>query len=262
MPFLSHGGISLRYERAGANLPLVFIHGLMGNHTFWDRQSALRQRFQVVRLDLRGHGDSSKPKGSYPLATMAEDVRHMVTALRLQRVVLVGSSMGGLIAQQVLRSLEGRAAGLVLVGTTACALASEGYEHGFTSDERAAFVATAQKDYKGFVRDLGSRLFREGHRELLQWATQQMMKTPPYVAPAALQGLFAADERDALAAIEVPTLICHGRHDTVFPFSTAEYLNKHIKGSRLVAFEESAHLPMIEEHERFNGELDAFAAAL
>ena len=52
MPFLSHGGISLRYERAGTGPSLVFIHGLMGNHTFWDRQLALRQQFQVVRLDL------------------------------------------------------------------------------------------------------------------------------------------------------------------------------------------------------------------
>jgi pimeloyl-ACP methyl ester carboxylesterase len=262
MPFLSHGGISLRYERAGTGLPLVFIHGLMGNHTFWDRQSALRERFLVVRLDLRGHGDSSKPKGSYAIATLAEDVRHLVIALGLQRAVLVGSSMGGVVAQHALRVLGERVVGLALVGTTASALAAEGYEHGIKQEEQVALVTSAQNDYKSFVRDLGSRLFMEGHSELLQWAIQQMTKTPPYVAVAALQGLFAADERNGLASIEVPTLVCHGRHDVIFPLATAEYLHQHIKGSRLVAFENSAHLPMSEEDDRFNSELAAFAGAL
>lgn len=262
MPFLSHGGISLRYERVGAGLPLVFIHGLMGNHTFWDRQSALRERFQVVRLDLRGHGDSSKPKGSYAMATLAEDVRHLVVSLGLQRTVLVGSSMSGVVALQTLRMLGERVVGLVLVGTTARAAAADGYEHGVKPDEQKTFVTTAQNDYKSFVRDLASRLFREGHDQLLQWATQQLTKTPPYVAAAALQGIFAADERETLKSIGVPTLICHGRHDAIFPFATAEHLHEHINGSRILAFEESGHLPMIEEHERFNAELGAFTGEL
>jgi pimeloyl-[acyl-carrier protein] methyl ester esterase len=262
MPFLSHGGITLRYERAGAGLPLVFVHGLLANHTFWDRQVALRQRFQVVRIDLRGHGDSSKPRGAYGMATFADDVRHLVTALGLQRCILIGWSMGGIVVQQALRLLGDRVGGLVLVGTTASATAAKGYPHGIKPEEQKALLHAAEHDYKNFTRDLATRQFKTGRTELVQWATQQLTKTPPYVAAQSLQALFGADQRKALAAISVPTLIIHGRHDAVLPFSAGEYLCKQIKGARLVAFEDSGHAPMLEETEHFDSELEAFATTL
>lgn len=262
MPFLSHGGISLRYERVGAGLPLVFVHGLMANHTFWDRQVPLRRQFQIIRMDLRGHGDSSKPRGAFGMATLATDVDHLVNALGLQRCVLVGWSMGGVVAQEALRLLGSKLVGLVLVNTTPFAGAADGFPHGLTPEEQQRYMASASADYRNFARDLASRCFREESKELVQWATQQMLKTPPYVATATLQGLFAADERRALASIAIPTLICHGQHDTIFPLEAAQYLHKEINGSHLVTFEHSAHCAMIEETDRFNAELTAFAEKL
>jgi pimeloyl-ACP methyl ester carboxylesterase len=262
MAFLSHGGISLRYERTGKGLALVFIHGLMGNHTFWDRQVPLRRRFQPVRADLRGHGDSSKPRGTYSIALFGGDVRHLVTALNLDRCLLVGSSMGGLVAQQAVGMLGERVVGLVLVGTTAKAVDVKGHAHGVKPEEAESFADMVERDYKGFVRTLASRCFKEGRTELVPWTTQQMNKTPPYVAASALAAVQAADHRQLLETIAVPTLVCHGRHDRIFAFGAAEHLHKHIKGSRLVAFDDSGHLPMLEESERFNAELTAFAEQL
>lgn len=262
MPFLSHGGISLRYERAGGGLPLVLIHGLMANHTFWDRQLPLRRQFQVIRMDLRGHGDSSKPRGAYGMTTFATDVQHLVSALGLQRCVLVGWSMGGVVAQEALHLLGAKVVGLVLVNTTPCAAAANGFPHGMTPDEQQKHLTLAETDYKGFARDLGARCFRQESTALVQWATQQMLRTPPYVTMTALQALFATDERQALASITVPTLICHGDHDTVFPPEAGQYLHEHIRGSRLVTFANSAHAVMIEETEAFNAELGAFLEAL
>ncbi len=259
MPFLSHGGNSLRYERAGTGLPMLFIHGLMANHTFWDRQADLRKHFQVLRMDLRGHGDSSKPRGSYAMATLATDVEHLVGALGLQRCVLVGWSMGGMVALESVRLLGDKVAGLVLVGTTPCPAAADGKPAGFTPAEQQEHLTSVDSDYKTFARDLAGRLFHTEQTGLVQWATQQLLRTPPYVAKAALEGQFAADRRDMLGALAMPTLICHGRHDTVFPFATAEYVHRAIRGSELVAFDDSGHAPPIEETARFNEALVAFA---
>jgi pimeloyl-ACP methyl ester carboxylesterase len=259
MPYLSHGGHSLRYERAGAGLPILFLHGLMGNHTFWDRQQDLRRQLQVVRMDLRGHGDSSKPRGSYAMATLATDVEHLVGALGLQRCLLVGWSMGGMIALESVRLLGSKVAGLVLVGTTPCPAAGDAMPDGLTPEQRQEFLTGVDSDYRAFARDLAGRLFRSGQTGLLQWAAQQLLRTPPYVARAALEGFFGADRRDVLASLAVPTLVCHGRHDAIFPFSIAEYVHRAIRGSELVAFENSGHAPMIEETARFNEVLASFA---
>lgn len=262
MPFLSRGGISLRYERSGTGRPLVFIHGLMGNHTFWDRQIPLRQRFQTVRADLPGHGDSSKGRGTYSIGRFSDDVSHLITALKLDGCVLIGSSMGGLVAQRTVALVPDRVAALVLVGTTAKPVNARGHAHGLKTDEAEGFVQLVEQDYKAFTRTLASRLFKEGRTELLAWAIQQLSKTPPHVAASALSAVFAADHRDAVAAITIPTLICHGRHDTIFPYAAGEYLHKHITGSRLVPFDDSGHLPMLEESERFNSELETFLTGL
>jgi pimeloyl-ACP methyl ester carboxylesterase len=262
MPFLSHGGVSLRYERAGGGLPVVFIHGLMCNHTFWDRQTPLRRDLQMVRLDLRGHGDSSKPRGAYGMASLAIDVERLAAALQLPRCVLVGWSMGGLVALEAARLLGDRLAGLVLVATTASPAARPDHPHGISREEADQYLALAEGDYKGFVRVLVGRLFRASPEGLVQWATQQLLRTPPYVGLAALHGLLAADARALLPSIRVPTLVLHGRHDTIFPPAAAEHVASHVRGARLVVFEESAHAPMIEETERFNAELGAFVAAV
>lgn len=259
MPFLSHGGNSLRYERAGAGLPMLFIHGLMGNHTFWDRQLDLRKQLQVLRMDLRGHGDSSKPRGSYAMATLATDVQHLVGALGLQRCVVVGWSMGGVVALETVRLLGDKIAGLVLVGTTPCPAAGDGRPSGFTPKQQQEFLTDANSDYKAFTRDLAGRLFHTEQTGLLQWAAQQLLRTPSYVAQATLEGFFAADHRDVLGSLAVPTLICHGRHDAIFPFSIAEYVHRAIRGSELVAFDDSGNAPMIEETARFNEVLTSFA---
>ncbi len=262
MPFLSHDGMSLRYERAGTGLPVVFIHGLMCNHTFWDRQAPLRPELQVVRLDLRGHGDSSKPRGAYGMASLATDVEHLTAALQLPRCVLVGWSMGGLVALEVARLLGDRLAGLVLVSTTASPATRPDHPHGASAEEREQNLTLAEHDYQTFARTLASRFFHEESTGLVQWATQQFLRTPPYVGLATLEGLLAADGRAVLPSISVPTLILHGRHDEIFPLAAGEYLATHVAGARLVTFEDSGHAPMIEETERFNAELRAFAAAV
>src|SRR5438034_816418 len=82
VPFLSHAGVSLRYDRVGTGPLVLLVHGWTGNRTFWDRQvQALRDRFTLVTVDLRGHGESSHPRTGYTIGAMAGDLEHLVRAL-------------------------------------------------------------------------------------------------------------------------------------------------------------------------------------
>lgn len=262
MPFLTHAGATLRYDRIGSGPTVLLIHGWLGNRTFWERQvTALRERFTVVTVDLRGHGESSPARSGYTIGAMAADLEQLVRALGVQRIALVGWSMGGLIAQELARRLGDRASALVLVCTTAGGLTDAKNPHADAATT-AEIQAAVAADFRAFVRGFAANLFKAGaDSPLVPWAVSQMQKTPPHVAEACLQGILAVDGRAKLAAIRTPTLVVHGRLDRVFPVAMAEELAKGIPAAQLVLFEDSGHSPNLEEPERFNEVVGAFLAS-
>jgi pimeloyl-ACP methyl ester carboxylesterase len=256
MPFLSHAGLSLRYDRAGSGPPVLLIHGWMCNRTFWARQvHVLRDRFTVVTVDLRGHGESSRPRTGYTPAQLAADLEHLVRTLGTAKIAVVGWSLGGVVAMELARRLGERASALGLVGTTPGALTDP--KNPLAKPETAAAVLEAiDADFRGYVRAFAARCFKDGAASLhATWAATEMQKTPPAVARAAAEGLFAADLRPHLKALRVPAAVLHGRHDDLLPFAGGVYLATHIPGAKLVAFEGSGHTPHLEEPDAFNAAL-------
>src|SRR5438128_1218257 len=114
------GYVSLRYDRTGSGPPVLLVHGWTCNRTFWERQVvALRDRHTVVTVDVRGHGESSHPRTGYTIGAMAADLEHLVRALGVPRIALVGWSMGGLLVPELAHRLGERASALGRVCTTA-----------------------------------------------------------------------------------------------------------------------------------------------
>src|SRR3990170_4498714 len=93
-------GVNLRYLDTGSgDRPLVFIHGWCCDHTYWrDQTTEFARRHRVIAVDLRGHGQSDKPDQDYTIGGFADDVAWLIRRLDLDRPVLVGHSMGGVIA--------------------------------------------------------------------------------------------------------------------------------------------------------------------
>src|SRR5437867_12996065 len=91
--------INIDYRDEGAGIPLIFIHAFPLNRSMWDEQlDELRRFCRVVALDLRGFGRSGVPDGPYSMDQMAADIRALLTAIDIERVVLIGLSMGGYIS--------------------------------------------------------------------------------------------------------------------------------------------------------------------
>jgi len=253
MPFLSHAGVSLRYDRAGSGPAVLLIHGWTFNRTVWERQVvALRDRHTVITVDVRGHGESSHPRTGYSVPALAGDLEHLVRALNVPRIALVGWSMGGIIAMELAHRLGTRASALGLVSTTAGGL-------GEAKDELAKMTAAIDGDFRAFVREFAPRLFKAGAASpLCAWAVSQMQKTPAHVASASLETLASADLRPLLKKITTRTMVFHGRDDGITPLAGAEDIQKAIKGAALTVFDESGHAPHLEEPDAFNGALAGF----
>src|SRR6476469_11262045 len=97
-------GASLAHDEAGAGRPVVLIHGVSMSRRYFERNlAALSERFHVINVDLRGHGESPSHDGGHTVAQYARDVRHLLRALGLEGAVLVGWSMGSLVVWDMIR---------------------------------------------------------------------------------------------------------------------------------------------------------------
>ena len=156
-------GVDLAYEvhggERGAALTVVLVHGWAGNRSYWEHQvSFLSDRYQVVALDLAGHGESGLGRTHWDLPAFGDDVVAVIDAVGAQRVVLVGQSMGGDAVVFAARQLGDRVAGIVWVDV----LRSLGDEPISPPDVVDAFVAPFRADFTAATAGFARSLFPTG----------------------------------------------------------------------------------------------------
>src|SRR5690554_1641282 len=90
--------IEMAYEDYGTGEVVILLHGFCGSSAYWKNViPVLSQGFRVIVPDLRGHGRSSVPEDTYTMDQMADDVKHLLDALHLPKVMLIGHSLGGYV---------------------------------------------------------------------------------------------------------------------------------------------------------------------
>lgn len=256
MPLLEHDDVTLRYDRTGNGPAVLLIHGWTCNRSFWDRQvQALRDRHTVVTVDLRGHGESSRPSHGYDVATMAGDLEQLVHILDVDRIAVVGWSLGGMVALELARRLGSKASALGLVCTAAGGILEP------ESVEAKTVQQQVGDDFGSFALGFAANLFK-AHENAphYAWALSEVQKTDATVASACLSSLLRFDVRTTLATLDVPTAVLHGRHDELIPYAHGEYLARHIEAATLVTFEDSGHTPQLEQADAFNAALGTLLA--
>ena len=119
MPKVKVNGIDIYYEEHGSGEPVVMIGGLGADTTLWSKQvPAFSERFRVVVFDNRGSGQSDKPDKPYSIPMFAADTVGLMQALGIERAHVVGASLGGLVAQELVLTHPEMVDRLVLVCTT------------------------------------------------------------------------------------------------------------------------------------------------
>lgn len=264
MPFIDlDTGIRMHYRDCGNGKPLLFIPGIAATLDSWQYQVLeLHDRFRCICVDLRGHGDSDKPCSDYNYDEMCGDIRAFIVALDLRGITLVGWSMGAGVGLKYVADFneDSRVANLAMIGpATPRFLGTE-------TESFGADPATAEGTLEGMRLALpetmaafaGVNFHRKDMQATVDWFLSLWLKMPAYVGYTYFKTLLTEDLRDMLEHVNVPTLICHGRHDQVAPPGWSEYMSSRIPECRLVWFENSGHALLVEEPDLLSQELAVF----
>jgi len=262
------GDVRLHVEDWGdPNSPaILFLHGFAQSASSWRRQLGgnLERRFRLVLMELRGHGQSDKPRTAAAYwrgETWATDINSVVDKLGLGQPVVVAWSYAGLVLCDFLRHCGARSLrGVVFVsarskvGTTAARDMSGSLflelAPGFVSEDAQERTAAIE----AFVDEL---TYREIPRDDYYRMLGYNMVTPAFACRAMLKRV--ADNDDVLAKLKLPALVVHGDKDTSIKVAMAEHNASLMRNATLSIYPNVGHAPFYEVPRRFNRELSAFA---
>lgn len=151
----SADGLAVAYDvRGQGKVAVVFLHCWACDRSFWKEQvEPLARRWKVVTLDLGGHGASGADRERFTVASLGADVEAVVRTLKLERVVLVGHSMGGAVALDAARRLRGRVAGIVVVDSL------HDVETRAPREAVEKMAAIYEEDFRGTMASMVPRMF-------------------------------------------------------------------------------------------------------
>jgi pimeloyl-ACP methyl ester carboxylesterase len=265
--FTTSDGARIAWTEEGEGRPLLLLHGLMANRSFFREQAPLADEFRLIAIDLRGHGDSGNGNEEATIARLAEDVAELADHLALEDAIGLGWSLGATILWHVLAGRTGhRFAAAAVVDMTPRVLNDHDWSLGLSADICAARAQAIVEDYSGFTAGAGAAIFAqpldEKSRPLAAWAAGQFGRNEPGVTAALWDSLVAEDVRPLLARIGQPTLVVHGANSHLYGSDTADHLVEALPNAVAVQFERSGHSPHLEQPELFNRTLTEFAAKL
>lgn len=246
------GGAQVFYKASGSGQPLLMIHGYPLNGELFKNNRALKG-YQVITVDLPGFGGSKLAPGqTVSIENYAQTMLGFMDALKIERAVVAGMSMGGMTALQMYKSAPERFRGLILIDTTADPAGVA---------EAAMWRGTGQQAQEKGVASLVDLLMP---RMLTGMSRMQMPNQVAHlgglIKGASLEGAVGAanalasrpDANPVLPTIRVPTLIVAGVEDNVTPAELQMKMNAAIPGSRLVMIPGAGHAAVFEKAQAFN----------
>jgi pimeloyl-ACP methyl ester carboxylesterase len=237
-------------------LPVVLLHGYTDSwRSFAPLMARLPRRFRTVALTQRGHGDSVKPAKGYAIADFAADLDLALDALGIARPVLVGHSMGSLVATRFAIDHPGRVAGLVLMGAFTTLKGNQGGEALWQEAVASLDDPIAPALARSFQE---STLARPVPPAFLEGVIAESLKVPARVWRAALRGMLDDDFSAALPLITAPALVVWGERDEFTGRIEQDALISAIPGAMLKIHSNCGHAPHWEDPETVARQIVSF----
>jgi non-heme chloroperoxidase len=274
MPYVTVGkenttDIQLYYEDHGSGRPVILIHGYPLSGASWEKQVPvlLDGGYRVIAYDRRGFGKSSQPTEGYNYDTFANDLRELITQLKLEDFALVGFSMGGGEIARYLGTYgsNGVSKAVIIGGVPPFLLKTdnnpegvdasvfEGIKKAVTAD-RYAFFTEFFKNFYNSDPLLGNRVSKD-----VMHASWNLAASASATASLACVSTWIEDFRKDVARIDVPILVIHGDDDRIVPLAAAgQRTAKLIKGARLFVVKGGPHAITWTHAEEVNAELLSF----
>lgn len=252
--------VNLFVEDIGMGKPILMIHGWPLNHKMFEYQMNILPSYgiRMITPDLRGFGKSDRPASDYSYNQMADDIKAIIDALGLEQVTLLGFSMGGAIAIRYMSRYNGYQVNkLILSGAAAPSFTQRpDYPYGMPLEAVNALISNLYLDRPKAIVEFGEKFFATKiSNEFKQWFNNLNLEASGHGTIYAAASLRDEDLRLDLKRILVDTYILHGRKDQICSFEFAIEMNRQIRNSKLIPFENSGHGLFYEEWQKFNHEL-------
>lgn len=230
----------LNYVVGGKGKTLLFIHGLSDNLLYWEALTyGLKDSYQIIRVDLRGHGKSPLGSDRITIDGYADDLKNLLDDLNIQKVNLVGFSLGGAVALDFAVKYCDRVSSLVLMsGFSKC-------------DDHFNAIFNEFKFHlsRGFEDFFDYMIGKVLCPDVIQNNAEELEILKQMVAPEAnVEAYIKAcdacldfDVNDRLCEIDVPSLILAGKYDEICPLRYQENIHENIENSELVVLDDLKH---------------------
>jgi pimeloyl-ACP methyl ester carboxylesterase len=236
--------VPIHFTALGKGEPaLIFVHGWTLNGTFWEQQLGhFAATYQVVAVDLAGHGESGVGRDHWTMEAFGGDVAAVVDELNLDRVVLIGHSMGGAVVLEAARRLGGRVAGLVFVDSFFDP------DNESPEEEEKEIVELFRADFRGNVGSTSKQYFFTADADSLlkERIANHMSSFDPNIGVAAITELFAYEDWEVIGEMDVPMAAINAN---MYP-TNVERLYDY--GVEPYIMEGVGHFLMMERPEEFN----------
>jgi pimeloyl-ACP methyl ester carboxylesterase len=253
---LSSDGVRIVYDvRGNGASTLVFLHCWACNRHFWKNQiDAFAPHYRVVTIDLAGHGESGKNRKQWSTVGLAQDVVAVANDLHLQRMILVGHSMGGTVALEAARQLNGRVLGVVLVDSI------NDVDNRRTVAAAAADAERLRSNFRGYFSDLSAIFTTTSDPAIRHWVEDQAMHADPDAAIGLKLDTPNIDPKELFANAGVPIRGI----DAVPPLSEKTNFaeNRKYADYDAILVSDSGHFIPLEQPREFNRDLSRWILSL
>ena len=237
----------MNYKLEGDGRTLLFIHGLSDSLLYWEYLAAnLKDDFQILRVDLQGHGESELIDSKITIDTYVNDIKNLLDELDIGKAVLIGFSLGSVIALQFALKFPDIAESLVLMS---CLYRPDSHLTGIFNN----FIKTLNKSFEEFYDYILPMVLcpdvinaNKEELELLKTAASKTANTEAYIN--AVEAVLDFKGENNLDKISVPTLILAGKYDDITTLEIQKEVQNSIKNSRLIVFGDVKHNLLVGEN--------------
>jgi sigma-B regulation protein RsbQ len=244
--------------------PVLFLHGFGCSQEMW-RQVTPRfaDEHQVILLDQVGAGQSDltawEPGRYESLHGYADDLLEVIEALDLHDLVIVGHSVGSMIAVLAATRDSARLGALVLVGPSPRYVNTDDYVGGFDQAAIDSLLDHLDGDHVGWSSTMAPVIMGNADRpELSAELTQSFCRYDPIIARHFARVMFLADNRGDLSRVALPTLVVQCSDDAISPVAVGEYVHTAIRGSEFVLMSATGHCPNLSDPDQLADTIQHF----
>lgn len=242
----SKDGQSIHFKNSGnSEITLFFVHGWLGNLNWWNHQyEAFGERYQIVQMDLVGHGKSSKTRQIWSIESFAQDIQAVIEQLNLKNVVLIGHSMSGSTVVQAANNLPNIVSKIILVDTIQHVAQMP------TMEQVAPLFAGLRSNFQGTIKNMVPMYMfaKTSPKDVKERIIDEFAAADPDIAISSLEPFYSTPIEELCCSLNIPV---RAIQSDLYP-TDPEMNRTYFKDYDLKIIAGVGHYPMLEAPTEFN----------